>query len=69
LGGPQAVRNKRKNKRKNGALTKKHGFCCAHCAAETFFTACFLLFFEILNLFPMFQSAQNLMVKRIFLFE
>jgi hypothetical protein len=33
----EAVRNKRKNNRKNGALTKKHGFCCAHCTADTFF--------------------------------
>jgi hypothetical protein len=40
LGGPQAVRNKIKKgniKEKNGALTKKHGFCCAHCTADTFF--------------------------------
>jgi hypothetical protein len=35
--GCEKQNKKRKNKRKNGALTKKHGFCCAHCAADTFF--------------------------------
>jgi hypothetical protein len=43
--GCEKQNKKWKNKRKNGALTKKKSFCCAHCTADTFLINFVLLIF------------------------